>query len=430
MIWDHFDGKSVLITGASGFLGTALVHRIIDRTSASHLYLICRGGLPRLREQWRRILSSELADPMLDPRRVTVLDGDILKPDFGLPPREVERLQGVVEIVIHSASSINLGSRLSKIAAVIIGASEMVSEFALKCPKLDQFAYISTAYVNAFLYAETDALDTEVEEKVYALRNAQGRAADEWALVRSQGSSGAYEAHEFPWAYAYAKHLTERLLMERFEARSQQQQQQSRLLILRPSIIGPAKSFPFPAYCVPTSSPLTMMIAGSALDPSKGYKFHTRCPNPATQSTADEVPVDIVVDRLLAHLGARTPGPVHAVSGKRARWTFQDWWCAVNILNPSPRGPVLPEWTSSLHWRSPELHPVARLHAVIGTSFHFHDDKTERLWESLSVEDRLDLQLFAMLPSEYAAPVWVHERRAALAVGVNDAMRWNAKARL
>lgn len=43
-MWDRFDGKCVLITGGSGFLGTTIVYRLVTRTAASPIYILCRGG--------------------------------------------------------------------------------------------------------------------------------------------------------------------------------------------------------------------------------------------------------------------------------------------------------------------------------------------------------------------------------------------------
>lgn len=45
-MWDYYTGKVVFITGGSGFLGTALVYRLVTQAPVSHLYILCRGGLP------------------------------------------------------------------------------------------------------------------------------------------------------------------------------------------------------------------------------------------------------------------------------------------------------------------------------------------------------------------------------------------------
>lgn len=44
-MWEYYSEKVVFITGGSGFLGTALVTRIVSRAPVAHIYVLCRGGL-------------------------------------------------------------------------------------------------------------------------------------------------------------------------------------------------------------------------------------------------------------------------------------------------------------------------------------------------------------------------------------------------
>lgn len=44
-LWDRFLGKNILITGGSGFLGTAIVYRLITKAAPPEkIYILCRGG--------------------------------------------------------------------------------------------------------------------------------------------------------------------------------------------------------------------------------------------------------------------------------------------------------------------------------------------------------------------------------------------------
>ena len=72
------------------------------------------------------------------------------------------------------------------------------------------------------------------------------------------------------------------------------------------------------------STPSTMFPAALKMTPSCFVAFATRLSSPMTEATSDEVPVDVVVGRLLAHLSFGTTGAIHAVSGNRARRRFQD----------------------------------------------------------------------------------------------------------
>ncbi|KAE8311600.1 male sterility protein-domain-containing protein [Aspergillus transmontanensis] len=389
-MWEYYSGKVLFITGASGFLGTALVYRIISQAPVAHIYLLCRGGLPRLEEVWRQYLPPRYIECLYDTELVTVIEGDILEPNLGIDEDHLQALQERVNIVIHTASSINLMSSLEKLAKPVIHGSEHVAHFALQCQQLDRFVYVSTAYVNAFLYQESDDTDPYVEEKIYPLgRGWISDVRDEWKQVQREGDSQEYNAHNFPWPYGYAKHLTERLVLNIFSVAGKAE----KLLILRPSVIAPAQTFPYQGFSVPKSTPTTVLAACFILTPTLVARVTSRANDPETESTIDEVPVDVVVDRLLVHLAKGTTGPVHAVGGVRMRYTFQAFWEQVMAMRKLP-WPLRKEWLD-VDWRSRLLHPIARVYVIYAASYKFSEAKTVSLWKSLSEKESSELQLFS-----------------------------------
>ncbi|KAJ5761303.1 male sterility domain containing protein [Penicillium odoratum] len=385
-MWEYFSGKSVLITGGSGFLGTAITYRLLDRSSVCHVYILCRGGVE---SKWKMWLSERTVEMLLDSTRLSVVDGDMLLLDMGISKTELEKLQLDVNAVVHTASSINLGRPLSGLQNSIIGASEMIARFSLTCKELDRFVYVSSAYANAHLHAQPEhpVSDVEIKEDFYDLK-LQGDPMDEWNQVQENGTSESFETENFPWAYAYAKHLTERLLLQLFS----QHADKTKLLIIRPSVIGPAQAFPFPGYSIPISTPSTMLAAGIALTLSPRVKIATRVVSPETQTHIDEVPVDVVVDRLLSHLAVGTYGCVHAVSGKKARMVFQEWWQGALMNRRIPWNSSI-SWVSA-DWKSQEQHHFNRLYVILGASFEFSEERTVSLSTKLTGEDLSGLQLF------------------------------------
>ncbi|KAJ6015373.1 hypothetical protein N7540_009964 [Penicillium herquei] len=387
-MWEYYEGRSILVTGGSGFLGTAIVHRLLTSTSVSRVYLICRGGTEKLLSKWKQWLPDSTVDELHCPERLLVLDGDILLPSLGLLQSELDDIRTNVSIIIHAASSINLGSRLKTLSHPIIEATEMMVNLAFTCKRLDRFVYVSSAYSNAHLYYRTKDADLPVEEEFYEL-NHSCNILDELNEVRKYSTSRAYEGENFPWAYAYAKHLTERLLHHRFSEHASASQEQ--LLIVRPGIIGPSQCLPFPGYVMPMSAPGIMLAAAICLIMSRGIKIASEMDDPARDATADEVPVDVVTDRLLCHLAMGTSGCVHAVSGVQSRLKLDAWLQSVIQLRQIP-------WRISATWiradcKSIEQHWICRLYVIMGTSFAFSEDKTIDLCQRLTDKERQDIQL-------------------------------------
>ncbi|KAF5856083.1 hypothetical protein ETB97_007883 [Aspergillus alliaceus] len=388
-MWEYYSGKVIFITGASGFLGTVLVYRICSQAPVDHIYLLSRGGLPRLEAKWHEHLPSKYIECLYDAKLVTVIKGDVVEPNLGIDENCLETLREQVNIIIHAASSIHLSGSLEQLSKPIIHGSERIVNYSLQCHQLDRFVYVSTAYANAFLYQESADIDPYVEEKIYPL--AQGEKRDvhaEWGEVQKQGESKEYNAHSFPWPYGYAKHLTERLVLDKFTATGKAE----KLLILRPSIIAPAQSFPYRGFSVPKSTPTTVLAAGLIITPTLVTRMASRAKDPERQATIDEVPVDVVVDRLLAHLAKGTTGPVHAVSGARARYQFRAFWKEAMELRRLP-WPLWKRWLN-VDWRSSSLHPIARIYVLYAASYHFSEEKTLSLWKSLGEEEKSGLQWF------------------------------------
>lgn len=335
------------------------------------------------------MLSAPVAKVLTQSNRMTILDGELGDTaTMNLPDEVIQMLKREVHILIHAASSIALNNSLRELDYTVIAPTVCLVQYALKFAKLEKFVFLSTAYVNAHLWTRSKSSDVAVEERVYPLGSSEDEnpvetAPDVYRELQKTGTTEEYETHDFPWPYAYAKHLGERLVLNKAALK----EASDKILIIRPSVVGPADQFPYHGFTTSYSSPSTACAAAYAMHPGRRINLATRCDNPDKEATIDEVPVDVVAERLLVHLALNSSGCVHAVSGEKGRLRLEDWWEAFKKERRLPWN-VKPAWISK-DWHSSDLHHVAKSLKIIGTSFAFSEGKTDFLAEKINSDFKL-----------------------------------------
>jgi fatty acyl-CoA reductase len=314
-------------------------------------------------------------------QRVSVLDGDITKDNFGLDDHAIAGLRKRVSIFIHAASSINLRDGLAKMASVVVHPSLAAARLALSFTHLERFVFVSTAYVNGFLHWDGNGAKRQecvVEERMYPLREPDHDAAVELRNIVDFGTTPEHSHIPHAFTYSYVKHLTERLLLEAFR----KEDREAQLLLFRPSCFAPALQEPFPDFEVAGSAPVTTaMCAIIASSPTKA-RCTSNLADPS-KSTIDEVPVDVVVNRLVAHIAFGTSGAVHAVAGASGRRSFPDMYNAIAKLRR------VWWWHPEIRWCEEGTDPgkicaLSKLYKILGCSYLFREEKTERVWQLMS----------------------------------------------
>jgi len=121
--------KSILITGATGFLGSHVLREILANTSAN-IYCIIRGENPdyKLSEALKYYHGMPFVNRYR--KRLFCISGDITKTRFGLPFKEYDDLALHIDTVIHCAADVrHFGNAESFYATNVEGTNQMI-EFA------------------------------------------------------------------------------------------------------------------------------------------------------------------------------------------------------------------------------------------------------------------------------------------------------------
>ncbi|KAF8441116.1 male sterility protein-domain-containing protein [Terfezia claveryi] len=425
-ILDYYDGRTVLVIGGSGFLGTAICWKLVTCTKVKQIYVLVRGGEERLWKQWTSYLHDSQITTLRDSNLIIPVDGDACNSkEIGITSADLlTTVRSTVSIIVNLAHNPRLLSTLSEIKATNIDPALYVASFALSFPHLSRFVYASSAYANSHLHLHHDGLVTNIHEVVYPTEPQEyswaaqatpstltaehlARTAEaEYAALFTTGTTPPYSAGVFFSASTYAKHLTERLLLSRYPPLGL-----PHLMIFRPSCIGPALREPYPTFEILGSTPVTTLISTSISAPTDALLLPTRSTtNPSDgpvglHTLIDEIPVDLCANQLIAHIAHGTSGPVHAIASVGAlgepdpRLHLGEYWEEYANCVPYVQRPVGLEWLDidAVLRNVPrseselQLTPVMRMYAHLGSTFTFANGKTRKLWVEGMQEVEQDL---------------------------------------
>ena len=273
---ESFSQKQVLITGATGFLGKAILEKILRETpDVGRVFLLIRGGAIDACERCSQdVFGSSLFDVLRDKHgagfdafissKVEVVSGELTAPDFGLSDVDFIRLAGKLDLIINSAASVNFREAMDqalKINTLSLNNIVKLVQSKAQGSKATKVLQISTCYVNGLnrgvmreevvspasgLLSRNKDGTYDIEPVINQLNRKINRIYQNNPDASRQQNKliqlGIQQSQHFGWSdtYTFTKWLGEQLLIQALDKQN--------LTILRPSIIESAVSSPLPGW--------------------------------------------------------------------------------------------------------------------------------------------------------------------------------------
>jgi fatty acyl-CoA reductase len=404
VIADALAGKRIFITGTTGFLGTALLERLLRGVADCEIVLLVRPGRRSSVDQRiaREIFKNDAFDRLraelgpdgyaeMTARRVSAVAGDVSTDGLGLDDAGRAALASC-DIVIHSAATVSFDSPLDGAVEVNLLGPTRIAATLHDLGVTPHLVAVSTCYVagnrrgsapeimvtddpfsvdidwrrevEGARRARSDAeADSRSPEKLIefraAARHELGAAgtpalASKTEQLRSRWvgdrlvEAGIARATSLGWpdAYAYTKALGERALLETHG--------DVPISIVRPSIIESALAEPRPGWIrgFRMAEPVIISYARGLLKEFPGVP----------EGIVDVIPVDLVVSAIIAvaadgpdtdpDTGETVPQVVQVASGSENALRYRrlvnltSTWFKEHPLYDSDGQPiVVPEWT-------------------------------------------------------------------------------------
>ena len=141
---ENLSHRTILLTGATGFLGTAVARRLIQEPDLTVIALV------RAESQAAadlRISRAWWDWPELRTADVEVLPGDVSLPNLGLDEAAYARLARRITHIIHAASDLRVNAPLNELRRTNVQGTANIIQLVRQAKHIERYSHISTAYV-------------------------------------------------------------------------------------------------------------------------------------------------------------------------------------------------------------------------------------------------------------------------------------------
>jgi HAD superfamily phosphoserine phosphatase-like hydrolase len=161
VIAEALERKRIAITGSTGFVGTALVERLLRSVPGCELVLLVRDGkrTPAARRVQRELLKNDAFDRLraecagggetfdeLTARRITTITGDVGRDGLGLSDADRAVLASC-DVVIHSAATVSFDSPLDAAVEINLLGPTRIANLLNELGVTPHLVSVSTCYV-------------------------------------------------------------------------------------------------------------------------------------------------------------------------------------------------------------------------------------------------------------------------------------------
>uniref|UniRef100_A0A8I6XJH4 Fatty acyl-CoA reductase n=1 Tax=Hordeum vulgare subsp. vulgare TaxID=112509 RepID=A0A8I6XJH4_HORVV len=317
----YFRGRSILVTGSTGFLGKVLVEKILRvQPDVKKVYLLIRASdmesakfriqtevIGRVVFQVLREMHGVGFDNFIE-EKICPLARDIMYVNFGLGFAKVRELLKDIDIIVNGAATTNFFERYDVAFNANVLGVKHVCAFANKCTKLKMLLHVSTAYVageqegliseKPFLMGESLRVgtNTDIESELNLIQQIMGELKANSSTVMDERKTmkelGLMRAQQFGWpnTYVFTKAMGEMMLGH--------MRGDFPLVIIRPSIITSTLKDPLPGYMEGIRT-IDSVIVGYAKQTLSFFFADLNC-------IMDVIPGDMVVNAMMVSMAAHS----------------------------------------------------------------------------------------------------------------------------
>ncbi|KIW17956.1 hypothetical protein PV08_05151 [Exophiala spinifera] len=140
---DRLGRRTVLITGSTGYLGSYVLHHLIQDVTITHIYCLNRSG-DAFSKACQSFVEKSLDFSRSAQAKVTFWQSSFGEKQLGLSDEQYDTLRGAVDVVIHNAWKVDFNHQLESFEDTHIRGIRNFVDFAIQSPKLPHLVFISS----------------------------------------------------------------------------------------------------------------------------------------------------------------------------------------------------------------------------------------------------------------------------------------------
>ncbi|XP_011498955.1 PREDICTED: putative fatty acyl-CoA reductase CG5065 [Ceratosolen solmsi marchali] len=279
-----FAGRSIFVTGATGFMGKALLEKLLWSCPDIHeIFLLMRPKKKMgIDDRLRHMLTSPIFMRLRETRpkaleKLIPIQGDISAEGLGLPSVERRVLIERVSIIFHVAASVRFNDPLKDAIIINTRSTRDICILAASMKNLVALMHVSTTYCQSDKYiVEEQLYPSEVDwKKIIRITETLNDSVIEPLTSKLIGN--------FPNTYTFAKRLAEGVVADYAGILP--------IIVFRPSIVISSVDEPLVGWLDNFNGPVGMMVgAGKGILRVIYFDSNTN---------ADFIPVDVVIKAMI-----------------------------------------------------------------------------------------------------------------------------------
>lgn len=229
--------QSVLVTGATGFVGKVLVEKLLrDCPDIKKVYILLRAkkgdSLEKRFEAFKNLIIFKNLKK-INPKameKIQAVNGDFMEPNSGISESDFENLYKNVNFIIHCAASVRFDEPLKTAVRMNTISTRNMLNLAEKCQNMKAFVHVSTAFSNTnqkVVYENVYEPICDYNKLISFVEEDKDEELEKINTLALQ---------TFPNTYVFTKNITEKVVSD---------YKHLPVTIVRPSIVCPSFSEPY-----------------------------------------------------------------------------------------------------------------------------------------------------------------------------------------